>query len=153
MSHTPQRNPRAEKAGKKILLFGCLPVFILLVALIALGSALDGDDDKADTKPAAKAPPYKVTQQDDDGNQRTVRVEVDSTTGLRQVFDDVAAKLTDEAGWFVQINCSTGGTEKVDNRLANGRKAVGRIGAATTGLKDGDIEFATVDGRSCPAAT
>lgn len=56
MSHTPPRNPRAENAGKKILKFGCLPAFLLLVALIALGSALDDGDDKADAKPSASAP-------------------------------------------------------------------------------------------------
>jgi hypothetical protein len=60
MSHTaPQRNPRAEAAGKKILKFGCLPAFVLLIALIALGTALDdGDDDKPEAKPSTSAPSH-----------------------------------------------------------------------------------------------
>jgi len=64
MHQPPQRNPRPASAGKKILKFGCLPAFVLLVALIALGSAVDNGDepsDKADSSamPAAResAPP------------------------------------------------------------------------------------------------
>ncbi|MEV0981891.1 hypothetical protein [Streptomyces sp. NPDC049915] len=46
----PQRNTRAEKAGKKILLFGCLPAFALIVLLIVIGSTLgDGGDGKSDS--------------------------------------------------------------------------------------------------------
>jgi hypothetical protein len=63
----------------------------------------------------------------------------------------VVGSLDDEAGYFVYINCSTGGTAGADNRLANGRYAKGNIGVATTGLNDGDKEFEPVEGRDCPA--
>ncbi|MFM9675786.1 hypothetical protein [Streptomyces brasiliscabiei] len=66
------------------------------------------------------------------------------------MFNAVAEDLTDEAGYYVMINCSTGGTTDVDNRLANGQKAVGNMGAATTGLEEGGTEFSTNKGRSCP---
>ena len=121
-----------------------LSIVAALAALTACSS------DSSDDKPAAKAPAYTITHQDDSGNQRRVQVEVNSTDGLRAVFDDVSAKLTDDAGWFVEINCSSGGTAKADNRLANGRKAVGRIGAAATGLADGETEFQVNDGATCP---
>jgi len=148
MSHTtPRQNPRAEKAAKKIFLFGCLPVLALVVLLIIVGSALDNDDDK----PAAKPPAYTVVKQDDSGNQRQVVVEVTTTNGLRAVFDAVTDDLKQEAGYYVQINCSTGGTAKVDNRLANGRYAVGHMGSVVTGMDEGDTEFSTNEGRSCPA--
>ena len=141
----PQRNPRAEKAGKKILKFGCLPAFAIVILLIIVGSALDNGDDNA------KAPAYKVVQQDTSGNTRNVTVEVATTKNLRAVFDAVTNDLDDEAGYWVVINCSTGGTKSVDNRLANGKYAVGRMGAAATGLDDGDSEFSTNKGRSCPS--
>ncbi|MEU7399998.1 hypothetical protein [Streptomyces sp. NPDC044948] len=48
--HAPQQHPRPG-VGKKILTFGCLPVFVLFVALIALGMALDDGDDKTEAKP------------------------------------------------------------------------------------------------------
>lgn len=53
-------------------------------------------------------------------------------------------------GYFVQMNCSTGGTGESDNRLANGKFAVGALGKAQTGLKAGTQETALVDGVTCP---
>ncbi|MDX3398434.1 hypothetical protein [Streptomyces sp. ME01-18h] len=51
MSHqAPQQHPRPS-ARTKILKFGCLPAFILFVALVGLGAALDDGDDKTDAKP------------------------------------------------------------------------------------------------------
>ncbi|MEU0039965.1 hypothetical protein [Streptomyces sp. NPDC006333] len=122
----------------------------ITAAALALAATLTACS-SSDSKPAAKAPAYKITHQDESGNQRTVTVEVTSAKQIRAVFDDVAAKLTDPAGYFVEINCSTGGTAKVDNRLANGRKAVGNIGAASTGLGDGKTDYQAQQGHSCPA--
>jgi len=133
-----------RKSGRKVAAIGSL-AFLILIVIIA--AAVDGSD-----KPDAKEPAYKVVQQDDSGNTRSVTVEVDSTKSLRSVFNAVTKDLDDEAGYWVQINCSTGGTKDVDNRLANGKYAVGRTGAATTGLKDGGTEFSTNAGRTCPVA-
>ncbi|MEU3976879.1 hypothetical protein [Streptomyces bacillaris] len=118
-----------------------------LLTLTACGTTPD------EVTPAAgPAPAYKIVKQDTEGNARTVVVEVDSTDGLEAVFDDVAKKLTEEGGYFVQINCSSGSTEHVDNRLANGKKAVGKMGAVRTGMDDGATEFEPNEGRSCPDA-
>lgn len=57
-----------------------------------------------------------------------------------------------DGGYFVQINCSAGGTEAADNRLANGKFAVGKIGALRTGLDDGARELTTVPESKCPPA-
>ncbi|MFI5993152.1 hypothetical protein ACIBAC_15120 [Streptomyces sp. NPDC051362] len=125
----------------------------ITAAALALAAALTGcsSSDSSDAKPAAKAPAYTITHQDKSGNQRTVTVEVKTGKQLRAVFDAVAADLTDPAGYFVEINCATGGTAKVDNRLANGRKAVGNVGAAATGLGDGKTDYEAQQGRTCPA--
>jgi major membrane immunogen (membrane-anchored lipoprotein) len=125
----------------------------IAAALLATATALTAcsSSDSSDDKPAAKAPAYEITHQDDSGNQRRVTVEVKSTEGLRAVFDDVAGKLKDDAGWFVEINCATGGIGKADNRLANGKKAVGKIGAASTGLDDGKTEYEAQPNPKCPA--
>lgn len=116
-----------------------------LLALTACGTEPEPD------KAAGPKPAYKVTKQDTEGNKRTVEVEVDTTKDLKAVFDDVVRGLKDEAGYYVMINCSTGGTDKADNRLANGQYANGSMGAATTGLDDGITEFDTNDGATCPA--
>jgi major membrane immunogen (membrane-anchored lipoprotein) len=121
---------------------------VLLAALAMLTACSSGSDDSSK---AADVPAYKITHQDTSGNQRTVTVTVTSTKGLRAVFDDVAGKLTDDAGYFVEINCTTGATKGADNRLANGRKAVGNIGTAATGLDDGKTDYKPNAGTSCPA--
>jgi hypothetical protein len=138
---------RTDATAKKVFKLGCLPVLGLVVLLIILGSALDGGDGGTED---AKPLKYSVVEQDDSGNKRNVVVEVDTTAHLRKVFDAVADSLSDEAGYYIMINCSTGGTKDVDNRLANGQKAIGRMGAVTTGLEPGDTEFSTNDDRTCP---
>lgn len=120
-----------------------------LVALTACGGAETSTSSKSGAAP--KVPAYKITHQDSDGQQRRVTVEVTSAKNLRAVFNDVAGRLKDDAGYFVEINCATGGTGSSDNRLANGKKAVGRMGAASTGLDDGKSEFEQQQDVTCPA--
>ncbi|MGD6762059.1 hypothetical protein ACOKM5_24300 [Streptomyces sp. BH097] len=122
----------------------------VLACLLGAAALTACSSDSGDDKPAAEAPAYEITKQDDSGNQRNVVVEVKTTKNLRAVFDDVAGKLTDEAGYFVQINCTTGATSGADNRLANGKKAVGNMGAAATGLDDGKTEYEANKGTACP---
>ena len=50
------------------------------------------------------------------------------------------------------INCSTGATTAADNRLANGKFALGALGAAQVGLEEGGAEFEALDDRTCPAS-
>lgn len=134
-----------KKRGGKVAAIGCLGSLAFVILIVIVAAVAGGGD-----KPDAKAPPYKVVQQESSGDTRNVTVEVDSTKDLRAVFDAVTKDLDDEAGYWVQINCSTGGTKDADNRLANGKYAVGRIGAAGTGLKAGSSEFSTNKGRTCP---
>lgn len=145
--YRPPRPPRRRMARQSKI------ALIIAGAVVAAGgilSVVDPEDGTAGTTPTAKIPAYTVTDQDSSGNKRDVIVEVDSTKDLRGVFDDVAKGLTEEAGYYIMINCSTGGTKSVDNRLANGQVAIGRMGAATTGLEAGATEFSTNAGRTCP---
>ncbi|MEU9640932.1 hypothetical protein [Streptomyces sp. NPDC048188] len=72
MSHQPpQRRP--DSVGKKILKFGCLPVFVLFLAVLGLGMALDDGDDDTDakkptpTRSEASAKPADHSKLDDAG--------------------------------------------------------------------------------------
>ncbi|PWI08111.1 hypothetical protein DIZ27_24650 [Streptomyces sp. NWU339] len=105
------------------------------------------DNSEPDGRPAraAKVPAYEITRQDDSGAQRVVVVEVETTERMESVFEAVAAELTDDAGWFIEIDCADGG------RLANDKKAVGSAGAAATGLDDGRTEYEALPGATCPA--
>lgn len=123
----------------------------ITAALLATVAACADTGGTADSEPKAEVPKYTVVERDTQGNQRNVVVEVDSTEGLRAVFDDVVSGLEGEAGYHVSINCSSGATKRADNRLANGRYAVGAIGSASTGLAEGEKDFSENDGRTCPA--
>ncbi|GAA0289461.1 hypothetical protein PV735_05355 [Streptomyces turgidiscabies] len=120
---------------------------IAAVAALSL-TACSSDTDSGDSK--AAAPPYKIVKQEARGKTRNLTVEVNTTKDLRGVFDSVTNDLSVEAGYWVIINCSTGGTASVDNRLANGRYAVGNMGAAVTGLNEGGSDFSINKDRSCP---
>ncbi|MET9890979.1 hypothetical protein ABZZ47_12315 [Streptomyces sp. NPDC006465] len=154
----PPQPPKKRKTGKTVGL-GCLGVFafLLLMGIVSGGSddttgAKDGNSSKGDTKSAAPVPHYKVVKQDKTGHKRNVVVEVGTTKNLRGVFNAVTDSLTKEAGYYVMINCSTGGTKHFDNRLANGQYAIGKMGTATTGLEDRGTEFSTNKGRTCPVS-
>ncbi|WP_277671395.1 hypothetical protein [Saccharomonospora viridis] len=132
-------NPRTRKTVRAVF-FGFLGLLVVVGVIIAVSDSPDEITVSGAT----------VVHHDTEGNQRNIVVEVDTNTNLDTVFNDVIDDLTDDAGYYISINCSTGGTDSVDNRLANGRYAIGGIGQATTGLTDGESEFELVDGATCP---
>ena len=103
---------------------------------------------------AAEALPFAIEEQPRAGEDGTIRVTVDTVPTADEARGILAALRDDfnaEGGYFVQINCSTGGTEVADNRIANGEFAVGAVGAARTGLTAGTGTIEVLDGRVCPA--
>ena len=58
-----------------------------------------------------------------------------------------------EGGYFVEINCKTGGTSSAYNRQANGKLAVGERGGKALGLRAGVRTVELVDGAACTPAT
>lgn len=120
-------------------------------AILAPAEDTNSDDGAPAADPSPAVPDYIITGRDEQGMQTNLDVEVTTTDGLRAVFDDVIADLDQDGGYFVQINCTTGATSAADNRLANGRYAVGNEGAAATGLEDGASDFEPVEGARCPA--
>ncbi|GGQ38518.1 hypothetical protein ACFFKE_32355 [Streptomyces mutabilis] len=145
----PHTKPPKNKAGKILGIVAACIVGFFVVALTI--GAIVQEDEPADEKPAAKPPAYTVVDRKEAGHSRQITIEVDTTNDLRAVFEDSIKDLTENAGYTILINCSTGGTESVDNRLANGNYAIGNYGTAATGLDDGEKKFELVEGRSCPA--
>lgn len=96
-------------------------------------------------------PTYRVVEDTTRGIQRYILVEVDSADGLRAVFDAVLDERAGDGGYFVTIDCSTGGTVGFANRLANGRASRGLKGKLATGLEPGEVEFEVNADRACPA--
>ena len=109
-----------------------------VVAAVAIAVTLDSPDEITVNNGT-------VAHHDTEGNQRRIVVEVDTDDNLDAVFDDIIGDLTDDAGYYISINCSSS-----DNRLANGRYALGGIGQATTGLDHGESELERVESATCP---
>lgn len=156
----PQQSPPRRRGLPVIGVLAVIVAVFCGVSLIAgtIGMVAGGpvDADRAGVPTASGAmtlPSYSLVSETD----RRIVVAVDVLPpgdGLRRIFDTIRSDSgRADGGYFVEINCSTGGTAAVDNRLANGKFAVGRLGAAQVGLPAGGHEFAAVEGRTCPAAS
>ncbi|WP_165989904.1 hypothetical protein [Streptomyces sp. YIM 98790] len=144
---------------------GLLPGAAVVLALGASGGILlvledDGKPavpDGGTTEPAAEAasctrPADTIVKQDTEGDRRTVVIEAGTDEKLDVVFRHVVDGLTEDAGYLVQICCTTqAGRRTPVDLLADGTYALGPAGAAATGLPEGDSDFAPLPNRLCPA--
>ncbi len=136
-----------------------------IAAVIAAGGAVwlvtsARDDSGAPAAPPAPAaasnptvavPPYQLETGKKASSLRVTVDRVHTLPEMTAIVADLQRRFADHPdGYFVQINCNLGGTAAIDNRLANAKFAVGRIGAARTGLNDGDREVNLVEGQKCP---
>ncbi|WP_018223883.1 hypothetical protein [Salinispora pacifica] len=118
---------------------------VLFAGLIG-GLLFSDDDTELESPPAYTA----VSQEGGD-----IVVEVDQVLTADQVEAigvDLRSKQTRETSYHVSINCSTGGSETSDNRLANVRFGIGTLGKARTGLDDGQFDVQMNQDRTCPAS-
>ncbi|ADT97878.1 hypothetical protein Mspyr1_11960 [Mycolicibacterium gilvum Spyr1] len=125
-------------------------VGLVMVAAAGLsGCGAPQDDDLA--SPADNAPPYRLEIGEKDSTLRVFVDQLYSPPELESIVVELQKQYRDQPdGYFVQINCAEGGSERADNRLANARFAVGAIGAARTGLDDGERKFEPRTGVKCP---
>ncbi|MFE2996841.1 hypothetical protein ACFXG4_17715 [Nocardia sp. NPDC059246] len=83
-----------------------------VIALIVIVGAVGGDK--------KSAPDYPLSHERDVSG---AVVTFDAEDDLHAVFGDIVEKNEDlpDGGYFVEINCATGGSAAADNRLANRR--------------------------------
>ncbi|MDA0250712.1 MAG: hypothetical protein O3A42_07115 [Actinobacteria bacterium] len=129
----------------------------VVIAAVGCGGTQDAAPERQKataTMPSTEsaAPSYRLEVRD----ERYLDVFVDQlypAADLQGIVAELQGQFADrQGGYFVQINCSTGGTSGADNRLANAKFAVGSVGAASTGLPAGERSFKAVDGAQCPVA-
>lgn len=99
-----------------------------------------------------EAPAFKVVQAPTSGDG-AIRVTVDRAINGGEAYAIMQVLMldyTDEGGYNVSINCSTGGTATADQRLANGTMAVGKLGQARTGFVKDGATVELVKGATCP---
>ncbi|SIJ38966.1 Uncharacterised protein [Mycobacteroides abscessus subsp. bolletii] len=100
-----------------------------------------------------QVPDYRLESGDKPTDLRVVIDRLYPADEMTAIITDLQRRYADQDnGYFVRINCSSGGTRSVDNRLANGKFAVGSIGGLRTGLKAGAYELTPVAGAQCPPA-
>lgn len=97
-------------------------------------------------------PAYTVSHRPRPGGWATIAVVERATTNaeLERVFDNVMRRNRADGGHWVAIDCATGNTPTYAHRLANGRYAIGRKGAAATGLHHGGHDFDPIADWHCP---
>lgn len=122
------------------------------VAAVVLVAVLSGCGGGAARETAVPLPPgYRL---EIGAKPSSLEVYVDKSypeSELALIVADLQDKYAGrDDGYFVKINCASGNTERNDNRLANAKFAVGPIGAARTGLDDGEREITMVEGAKCP---
>lgn len=106
--------------------------------------------DAATTTPRATTSPKPATPVIDwtsqrDGYAIDVRIVANyAADQLPIVLETIQDRTTEIGGYFVQIRC-----DSTDVVLANGKFAVGPLGAAQTGLSVGEREFEPRAGTTC----
>lgn len=128
---------------------------VTALTVLAFGIAGCGSEPAtpaATTTPAAAPAPaaYELTES---GRQLTALVRTDDTGQLGAAFREISTKVLfgrPEGGYFVHFDCAYGNDpSKAANRLATGKIAVGRLGAAQTGLPEGETSIDYQTGRTC----
>lgn len=126
---------------------------VLVVAVGMASACADGTEaGTATPEDVGTAVPAYRLQTGKKPSSLEVYVSKNPTYGEAQaIITDLQRKFEGKPdGYFVSINCTEGGTRDVDNRVANGKFAIGPIGAARTGLNQRRYELALVDGAKCP---
>ena len=114
-------------------------------------SAGDKVEEGAEVRLVLGVPPLPARSVTEDGDL----IEVTVATGVtereaRWIVWELMQEYRADGAYFVNINCETGGAPQADNRLANGKFAIGTRGAALTGLAEGKQDTTLVEGASCP---
>ncbi|BBX30541.1 hypothetical protein [Mycolicibacterium alvei] len=131
----------------KVLLLGA----VLSVAIVGACATESSTDAAAPSDVGTAAPAYRLEIGKKPSSLEVYVSKMPTHGEAEAIIADLQRKFEDkDDGYFVSINCSAGGTRDVDNRLGNGKFAIGAIGAARTGLDEAQHEVALVDGGKCP---
>lgn len=150
----PYAKPPRKPSAARIVLIVLATLFVICgggcgaIGLIAMwGNSIDEDDQSASTVevPPVEVPLYRLDAAD--APDLAVYIDelytVEQMTAIVNELQEQYAGTND--GYWVYINCIEG-----DNRLANAQFADGPMGAARTGLRDGEHVLRVIEGKKCP---
>ncbi|WP_145238463.1 DUF2510 domain-containing protein [Prescottella equi] len=150
----------AKKKSKLPWIAGGVVVAIAGVATLGSGASKDDDESQAaatstSAAPAAAEPvqPATYTLHEDGKRGYRALVQTAETPRLQAAWKQIRTQLADTmpaGGYFVTFDCAIGDDpDEAANRLANAKVAIGALGAAQTGLKEGGNEFKMNKGARC----
>lgn len=160
---------------RKNLLIGVGTVAALVLVYVAMSAIQSGDDEKSasgstssssttttsvraaeSTRATAAMPPRDTTvpmyvvRQDRDEYLTVLVARLPSQAQLENVLAEVKSDYgKDDGGYHVAFDCSPDMSPAAASRIANGKFAVGAIGAARTGLRIGGSEVVMLDNAAC----
>lgn len=163
-SQQPQEtNSRNWKTTAAKVVGGIVVVYLVLVACDRFVFGPDRDESAASaatsssTAPVAEVevPPYEIASDDDDLIIAHVHLGSDDALGLRRIHVNLMQRIMREkpdGGYFIYYDCATPNPDGSVNRIGTGKVAVGRLGAAQTGLEINGNELRPNSGRVCEPA-
>ncbi|MGU3654095.1 DUF2510 domain-containing protein [Mycolicibacterium sp. A43C] len=148
----PPPKPKPQGFSRKTILFGVLAVFVVVAIISAFGGGGDNSSpSSASSTSVPSAPAYRLEAGEKPSTLNVYVPKLPTAGQTSLIVEDLQNQYSDrDDGYFVRIYCESSSELESGNILANARFAVGNIGAARTGLDDGDKEIKAINGAQCP---
>lgn len=146
----PKPQGFSRKTG--FIILGVVAALVLMAIIGVLGGGGDDSDSTASSTSSPSVPAYRLEVGEKPSTLNVYVPKLPTAGETSLIVEDLQDQYsTQDDGYFVQIFCEESGQFESGNRLANARFAVGNIGAARTGLNDGEKKIDAVVGAHCPA--
>ena len=125
-----------------------------LLGQVVTGCGSDRSETPTNSPSAGPVPDYRLQVGEKPSTLNVYVTALPTEDQASQIVGDLQNKYAGhDDGYFVSIYCEESGQFESGNRLVNAKFAIGNIGAARTGLNDGESEIRPVANAQCPAAT
>lgn len=145
----PKPQGFSRKTG--FIILGVLAALVLMAIIGALGGGGDDSDSTASSTSSPSAPAYRLEIGEKPSTLNVFVPKLPTAGETSLIVEDLQGQYSGkDDGYFVRIYCESSSHLESGNILANAKFAVGNIGAARTGLNDGEKEIKAINGAQCP---